>query len=73
MSVPARAYPHPNIQENLKNYENEIAQLRAWMRSDSLLGIVLRVLVRHVKDPEEPYGSLDLEVLLLLSLAEIEP
>lgn len=62
-----------NIQENVKNYEKETAALRSWLRSRTLLGQVLRVLVGRLKYPERPYSSLDLQVLLLLSLAEIEP
>ena len=62
-----------NIQENNKNYEKEAATLRVWLRSDSLVGQALRALIRRLKYPELPYSSLDLQVLLVLSLAEREP
>lgn len=61
-----------NIQENNKNYENQTATLRTWLYSDSLVGQTLRVLVGRLKYPERPYSGLDLQVLLLLSVAEVE-
>lgn len=62
-----------NIQENNKNYEIQRALVRGWLKSNTLFGQVLRVLVRRIKHPEQPYSSLDLQVLLLISLAEEDP
>lgn len=61
-----------NIQEKTKNRENQIELVRSWLRSNTLIGTVLRTLVARLKHPERPYSSLDLEVLLLLTLAEME-
>lgn len=67
-------YPEPfdpssiNIQEIPKNYEKEVLQLRRCLQSRRLIGRALRVLIFQLKHPEEPVE--DLEVLLLLSLAE---
>lgn len=65
--------PNPsNIQEKLKKYEKQISLLRSWLRSDTFAGTVLRVLVNRLKYPAHPYSSLDLQVLLLLTIAEMD-
>jgi hypothetical protein len=69
---------HINIQENNKNYEKQAATLRSWLCPDTLngrtlVGQTLRTLVRRLKYPTLPYSTLDLQVLLLLSLAERKP
>lgn len=69
------------LQEKYKKYENaqqrDAAALRSFLRSDTLhgktvVGRALRVLIKRLKHPERPYSSLDLEILLLISLAEKE-
>ena len=64
----------PNIQEKVKNSDEiQLTLVRSWLRSKSLYGRILRVLIRRLKYPQANYTSPELEVLLLLSLAELEP
>jgi hypothetical protein len=64
-----------NIQEKAKNYEKDpllavqIDALRRWLRSPLLYGQVLRVLVYRLRNRDAPYGSFELQVLLLLTIA----
>jgi hypothetical protein len=75
--------PHAdfNIQEKEKTTTNQgipargepldprIRALSAILRSPHLLGEVLRVLADRLRNPDKPYTSRELEILLLLTLA----
>ena len=61
-----------NIQENNKNYEIQRTLVRNWLKADTLYGQVLRVLIHRLKYPERSYSSFELQVLLLISLAELD-
>jgi hypothetical protein len=49
--------------------EAQITLLAASLRSPHFTGQVLRVLVRRLRYPENPYTSKDLEILLLVTMA----
>jgi hypothetical protein len=47
----------------------QVETLAAWLRSPSLYGQILRVLLYYIEKPGAPYRDHDLEVLLLVSAA----
>jgi len=59
-----------NIQEKRLTVEKQVALLTAALRSPTLYGAVLRVLIRRVKYSQAPHSSHDLQILLLVALAE---
>ena len=69
----SRTIASTNIHKNYSKEEERIIHLRGVLRSHTLVGQVLRVLIRRLKYPHEPYTSPELQVLLMLSLAELEP
>jgi len=54
-------------------YKKDVERMRRYLNAPTLYGDALRVLLKRVKYPASEYSSLDLEVLLLLRLAEMEP
>lgn len=64
----------PNIQKLTclrKSPHPQVRLLRQWLRSRTLLGQVLRVLLHRLKYPNTPYSNEELTILLLLSVAEL--
>ena len=50
--------------------QKQVAMLTRMLSDGSLTGRVLQVLIGRIRNPEGPYSDEDLEVLLLVSLAE---
>jgi hypothetical protein len=50
--------------------QKQVTMLTRMLSDGSLTGRVLQVLIGRIRNPEGPYSDEDLEVLLLVSLAE---
>ena len=70
MSIRLSIIPLTVQKKQLATNELEVKVVSRWLRSRSLLGRVLRVLVRRLKHPGAPYTDRDLAILLLISVAQ---